>query len=385
MVLLSSTILVVPAVAGGLPQSPSAQPARTAASCVLEAEAHMRARRFDQAIEAYQLAIRLSPDLAAAHLGLGTAYQSMGRPADAEGPLRAAIRYQPLNAIAHLNLGVTLTSLRRNEDALAELQEARRLDPHNAKALTYIGAALQNMGRLEEALEADEEARTLSPSIPELHFNVGLLLMRLGRFAEAVAPLENALRLNPEYLKARYHLGNAYSRTNRYREAVAAFTKVLDLSPNEPDALAGRAWNNVYAGQQGGAVAADARHLLQLAGWRTGTSPFMVILAHLGYRQSGAESDARAVLSDASTRCDTRAWPYPIIRYLGGDLSEAGLLAAADTNDRRTEARAYLGMDLLLKNRNEEAQAHFAWVRDYGNKQFAEYTLAVAELGRMGY
>jgi hypothetical protein len=55
----------------------------------------------------------------------------------------------------------------------------------------------------------------------------------------------------------------------------------------------------------------------------------------------------------------------------------------AATNDHKTEAHTYVGMDLLLEGRVDDAREHFAWVRDYGNKRFIEYLLALAELGRM--
>ena len=60
-------------------------------------------------------------------------------------------------------------------------------------------------------------------------------------------------------------------------------------------------------------------------------------------------------------------------------------LAAADTNDRKTEAHTYLGMDPLLKGKPDEARTHFEWVKEYGNKRFLEYPLAIVELRRLGY
>jgi hypothetical protein len=42
-------------------------------------------------------------------------------------------------------------------------------------------------------------------------------------------------------------------------------------------------------------------------------------------------------------------------------------------------------MDLLLTAKTDEARTHFEWVRQYGNKRFLEYPLAVAELKRPGY
>jgi hypothetical protein len=55
----------------------------------------------------------------------------------------------------------------------------------------------------------------------------------------------------------------------------------------------------------------------------------------------------------------------------------------ATDNDKKTEAPTYLGMDLLLKEKNDEAKTHFAWIKEYGNKRFFEYPLAVEELKRL--
>lgn len=60
------------------------------------------------------------------------------------------------------------------------------------------------------------------------------------------------------------------------------------------------------------------------------------------------------------------------------------LVTAASNNDRKTGAHAYLGMDLLVGGRIADAREHFLWLKEYGNKRFLEYTLAVAELARLG-
>jgi hypothetical protein len=41
-------------------------------------------------------------------------------------------------------------------------------------------------------------------------------------------------------------------------------------------------------------------------------------------------------------------------------------------------------MDLLIKGSNDEARTHFQWVKEYGNKRFFEYPLAIEELKRLG-
>lgn len=365
-------------------QAPGPPPPPGAAAYVAQGHAYLKQRQLDRALEAFRQALALEPELADAHVGLGVTYHSMARPSEAEGPLRTAVRYAPRNAAARLNLGITLASLRREEEALSELREARNLDPLNPKILSYMGAALNALGRIEEALEVNLEARRLEPKVPELHHNAGLMLMRLGRFGEAIPIFEGALRLNPSYRNARYHLSHAYNRTGRCDDAVESWTKFLDLGPDDRDGLQGRVWNRLYAGRRGEEVAGDATRLLQIVGWRTEHAPFLAILAHIGHRQAGARDEARAVLDEATVRADTTRWPWPIVRYLRREIAEGALLDAADTNDRRTEARTFLGMDLLIEGQTARAREHFLWVREYGNKRFLEYPLAVAELGRMG-
>ena len=92
---------------------------------------------------------------------------------------------------------------------------------------------------------------------------------------------------------------------------------------------------------------------------------------------------AAAILEEAREKSNSSSWPYSIIRYLHAELSDEELLQLAIDNDKKTEAHAYMGMDLLLKGKNEEARRHFQWVKDYGNKHFFEYPLAIEELKRL--
>ena len=115
-------------------------------------------------------ALRINPELAGAHLGLGSAYHNMGRLADALGPLTAAVGLEPQNAVAHLNLGITLAALRRPEDAMIELNEAKRLNPQSAESITKsatssITASLRLMARLRRIRKPRGWTRACRPFI----------------------------------------------------------------------------------------------------------------------------------------------------------------------------------------------------------------------------
>ncbi|MBA2705531.1 MAG: tetratricopeptide repeat protein [Blastocatellia bacterium] len=366
-------------------QTTEQQPTLTAEQYLQAGNKYANGKQYDKAVDAFRLAIKLSPNLAAAYHGLGSAYVNMERVGDALEPMKTAVRLDPNNSVAHLNLGITLASLRRPDEAMTELNEAKRLNPNDARIHLEIGNVLHNsFGRIQDALAEDLEARRLNPSVPAIHHNIGLMLMRLGRFSEAIAPFEEALRLNPQYRNARYFLSDAYTKTGSYQKAIESWTKFLDLVPNGPDALTNRSWTYLYEGGHGREAAADARKFLDVHGWRQETSAYLAIIANLGYREAGMNEEAQAILEEATNKIRSGNWPCSIIRYLKGEVGADELLQLATDNDEKTEAHAYMGMDLLLNGKSDDARTHFEWVKEYGNKRFFEYPLAIEELKRLG-
>ena len=130
-------------------------------------------------------------------------------------------------------------------------------------------------------------------------------------------------------------------------------------------------------------AAADAHAYVKIKGWKDEQTPYMVIFGVFGDRRAQRESEARTFLDEATANCDPAVWPYPVIRYLRRDLSADDLLAAATDLDKKTEAQAYLGLDLALAGQREGAVPHLQWVKENGRKNFSEYTFAVTELHRL--
>lgn len=360
------------------------QPTLSAEQYLQEGNNYANERQYDKAIDSFRLAIKVNANMAAAYYGLGTAYANMGRMPDALEPMRTAVRLAPDNANAHLALGRILAHLRRFDEGLAEMNEAKHLAPDNANIYNEIGNLLLNgFGRLDDALTAYVEARRLNPNLAYVHHNIGLLFIKRGRFSEAIAPFEEALRLDPHYRNARYFLADAYTKSGNYDKAIDSWTKFLELVPNGPDALTNRSWTYLYQGGHGREAGADARNFLDVHGWKQPTSPYLAIMANLGYREAGMNEEAQAILDEATHKIKSEAWPFDIFRYLKEEISGEELLQLVADNDKRTEAHAYMGMDLLLKGKKEEAQTQFEWVREYGNKRFFEYRLALEELKRL--
>jgi lipoprotein NlpI len=177
-------------------------------------------------------------------------------------------------------------------------------------------------------------------------------------------------------------LADSNLRLGHHAEAIEAFDRLERLASLPPRLLLNRSFANLYLGR-GEAAASNARAALRLAGWRDISSPYSVLLAHFGNRQAKRDDEARKILDEATTQIDANAWPNVVLRYLRREITAQNLLTAAMNNDQMTEARAYLGMDLALSGKKEEALGHLTWVKEYGNRTFLEYVMAVTELKRL--
>nr|HET6901226.1 tetratricopeptide repeat protein [Ktedonobacteraceae bacterium] len=72
-----------------------------------------------------------------------------------------AIRLDPNDVLAYNNKGLVLNNLKRYEEAIAAYEQAIRLDPNYAVAYNNKGLALDQLGRKSEAQQAREKAKQL--------------------------------------------------------------------------------------------------------------------------------------------------------------------------------------------------------------------------------
>jgi tetratricopeptide (TPR) repeat protein len=83
--------------------------------------------RIAEAVDKYQMAMRLQPDAVMAHINLGAIHEEFGETAAAEAAYRTATRIQPHFALGHARLGNLLRA--RLPDADLAVMEQRLADP----------------------------------------------------------------------------------------------------------------------------------------------------------------------------------------------------------------------------------------------------------------
>src|SRR5437870_3858045 len=132
-----------------------------------------------------------------AHTNLAQTLSQSGRFAEAIAECEKALKIKPDLAAAHNNLGAALVENQRGGD----------------------GARRQN-GAVDEAIVHYRRALQIKPDFAQAHSNLGNALLLKGQVDEAIAQFQNALEIDPNHAEARYNLGNAFVAEGKYTESI---------------------------------------------------------------------------------------------------------------------------------------------------------------------
>jgi hypothetical protein len=108
-----------------------------------------------------------------------------------------------------------------------------------------------------------------------------------------------------------------------------------------------------------------------------------VLIGHFAARRDGRGAEAAAFLDDAALKCNIWEWPYPIVKYLRGEIDQSALLAGATDNHSMSMVRCFLGLEALQGGNAKTAGEHFRWVQKNGDASSPQFSISVAELARL--
>jgi tetratricopeptide (TPR) repeat protein len=124
----------------------------------------------EKALEVFQQAVKLDPDLAEAYFRLGLTFDALGQEQEAEEAYKKAIeKYKKhlqqnnQDAEAHYNLGQTYAGLSLYNDAVGEYRQATRLKSDDADIYYDLGEALTKLARYDEAAAAFSKSLEIDP------------------------------------------------------------------------------------------------------------------------------------------------------------------------------------------------------------------------------
>jgi len=283
-----------------------------------------------EALQCYDAAIRLAPNLARAHLNRGNALLAMG---DADGALACyatALVKKPEYAAAHFNTGNAHLRAGRRSAAVAAYREALAVDSGFADAEVALGAALEGLGQPEDAIACYRRALAIRPDYAEVHFSLGTALKEVGQVGGAVASYRRAVALRDDFVEAHNNLGIALKESGQYEAAVASLTRALSLRPDSAEVHCNLGTALQALGQVDAAVASYRRAVALRDDFVEAHHHLGNVLRDIGQLDAAVASLTRAVALGPD---DAEAH-----NNLGSALKELGQIDAAVASYRRAVA-----------------------------------------------
>jgi tetratricopeptide (TPR) repeat protein len=224
---------------------PTATPTRNPESFVAEADALLEDGKLNQAITAYEKAIRSDPNNVSIYLSLARAQMYTNQYEEALKNAQNALVKNNDNPLGHTLKAWALDYLESYTEAEAAIKEALALDPENAFAHAVYAEILMDkalvgqgdLGVIDQAAEESRKATSLDSGLLEARRARGYVLWKTGNFAEAIEEYKAAVAINDKIANLHLALGFNYHALGEYDQAVQSFLQAYALNPTDPSAL----------------------------------------------------------------------------------------------------------------------------------------------------
>jgi tetratricopeptide (TPR) repeat protein len=215
------------------------------------------ARKYNEAITAYQLFLKMAKDASArpaaflaAYTNMASIYQLIGDKPGYEDTLRKIVAIDPKDVKALAQLAIVTSADHKFADATKYADRVISLKPSAevASSAHFVkGNVAASKKDFNAAARAFAEAVRLTPRNALCHFNLGLSYAELKKYDTAQSELQTAVRLDPTNARAKEYLGKlqtfiAKSGGNRNGGQVKTeFDEAIRKNPHDVKALLGRA------------------------------------------------------------------------------------------------------------------------------------------------
>ncbi len=199
----------------------------------------------DQAIYAFQEALKEDAGYASAYAGLGEAcwYKYDKNKADVSWVEKAKLNCQralQLNdqlAPVHVTMGLILKGTGQYDSARVEFQKALDLEPMNETALTGLASAYDAQGDLAQAEATYRKAIELKQDYWGGYYHLGLFYYNHNRYKEAISQFERMVALTPDNARAYNNLGAIYMQLEQWEKARQMLQRSLQFERTQTRAI----------------------------------------------------------------------------------------------------------------------------------------------------
>ncbi len=203
---------------------------------------------FNTALDYYEKALRIHPNLLDVHFNTGIIHLQRGHVNDAMFSLLETLHHihplvpgsyylglfhtaESLTFQCRLNLGMLFKERGELEKAMEQYQLVLGINPKNILALGSQGDCLMALERFEEAIQVYKRALKVVPEGEDqlnIQNDLGVCYFKKGELEKAVAEFKSVLKQNPDHVNAVYNLGQVYYHeglTGRMKRDYEEFVK----------------------------------------------------------------------------------------------------------------------------------------------------------------
>jgi len=213
---------------------------------------------FEEALEAYKVAVASDPEFGRAYAGMGVVYGNLRREDEAEESYQKA--FQHLDRMSererYRTLGGYYLLVSHNyEKAIENYQSLVDQYPADGGAYSNLGYAYHMVREFDRAVEAGRQSVELDPGNLIKRINYAIYATYAGDFETAIAESETVFEQNPDFGYALFTLGRAAAATGDSEAARDAYARLTE-SGGMGSSLApmGEADLEMYLGQSSNAI-----------------------------------------------------------------------------------------------------------------------------------
>ena len=196
--------------------------------------------RYEEAIAAYDEAIKIDPNDPDLWHNKGNQLANLGRYEEALSAYDEAIRLKPDYDYAWLNKGNQLENLERYEEAIAAYDEAIKLKADYIEAIFNKAILLKKLGHQDIGnqqfhliIETCQQYKNKDNQTIDFWNVYAASLTCLGQYEEVEQILQKALAINPNHPNTNYNLACYYAIQDNIPLAVEYLAKAIQLRPSD--------------------------------------------------------------------------------------------------------------------------------------------------------
>jgi len=188
-------------------------------------------QKHDDALGTLDRAVKVNPNEGEVFFMIGEVLRETGDTVRAINSYQRATELNPDILDAWLALG-TLFEARGNSIAERYFKTATAIDREAAIPYRMLADYYSRQNRLPEAIEQYDEAILRDPQYDEAFYNSGLVFLDMDSTAKAKEQFDRAVEVNPTYIEARFYQGVALELQGNVQGARQAYQQALNMAPS---------------------------------------------------------------------------------------------------------------------------------------------------------